>query len=123
MRFDATELDGAWLIGLEPAGDHRGFFARTFCTREFVARGLETIFVQHSTSYSTERGTIRSMHFQCEPAAEVKIVSCVRGVIFDVIVDLRDARRPTVAGRASSFLLKTAADFHPGWAMRTVSKR
>lgn len=94
MRFGTTELDGAWLIGLEPAGDHRGFFARTFCTREFVARGLETTFMQHSTSYSTKRGTIRGMHFQCEPAAEVKIVSCVRGVIFDVIVDLR-RRAPT----------------------------
>jgi len=89
MRFDTTNLDGAWLIGLEPANDQRGFFARTFCTREFAERGLETTFVQHSTSFSTTRGTIRGMHFQREPAAEVKVVSCVRGAIYDVIVDLR----------------------------------
>ena len=89
MRFERTELDGAWLIGLEPASDQRGFFARTFCTREFAEHGLKTVFVQHSTSYSTKRGTIRGMHFQRDPAAEVKVVNCVRGAIYDVIVDLR----------------------------------
>jgi dTDP-4-dehydrorhamnose 3,5-epimerase len=94
MRFDTTQLDGAWLIGLEPANDNRGFFARTFCTREFAERGLETAFVQQSTSFSTARGTIRGMHFQREPAAEVKVVSCARGAIYDVIVDLRK-RSPT----------------------------
>jgi dTDP-4-dehydrorhamnose 3,5-epimerase len=94
MRFEATELEGAWLIGLEPANDQRGFFARTFCTREFAERGLETTFVQHSTSFSATSGTIRGMHFQREPAAEVKVVSCVRGAIYDVIVDLRK-RSPT----------------------------
>src|SRR6476659_309029 len=89
MRFERTELDGAWLIGLEPASDQRGFFSRTFCTREFAEHGLKTVFVQHSTSYSTKRGTIRGMHFQRDPAAEVKVVNCVRGAIYDVIVDLR----------------------------------
>ena len=89
MRFEATELEGAWLIGLEPASDDRGFFARTFCMREFAEHGLETGFVQHSASYSTRRGTVRGMHFQRAPAAEVKLVNCVRGAIYDVIVDLR----------------------------------
>jgi dTDP-4-dehydrorhamnose 3,5-epimerase len=89
MRFERTELDGAWLIGLEPASDQRGFFARTFCTREFAEHGLKTVFVQHSTSYSTKGGTIRGMHFQRDPAAEVKVVNCVRGAIYDVIIDLR----------------------------------
>ena len=94
MRFDTTQLDGAWLIGLEPASDNRGFFSRTFCTREFAERGLGTAFVQHSTSFPTARGTIRGMHLQREPAAEVKVVSCVRGAVYDVIVDLRK-RSPT----------------------------
>ena len=89
MRFEATELEGAWLIGLDPASDQRGFFARTFCAREFAEQGLETAFVQHSTSFSTTRGTLRGMHFQHKPADEVKVVSCVRGAIYDVIVDLR----------------------------------
>jgi dTDP-4-dehydrorhamnose 3,5-epimerase len=89
MRFEKTELDGACLITLEPLLDHRGFFARTFCTREFAEHGLETKFVQHSTSYSRTRGTIRGMHFQRNPAAEVKLVNCVRGAIYDVILDLR----------------------------------
>ena len=84
-----TQLDGALLIGLEPASDRRGFFARTFCTREFGEHGLETTFVQHSTSYSNKRGRICGMHFQREPAAEVKVVNCVHGAIYDVIVDLR----------------------------------
>ena len=91
MRFERTELDGAWLIGLEAASDQRGFFARTFYTREFAEHGLKTVFAQHSTSYSTKRGTIRGMHFQRDPAAEVKVVNCVRGAVYDVIVDLRSS--------------------------------
>ena len=124
MRFERTELDGAWLIGLEPASDQRGFFARTFCTREFAEHGLKTVFVQHSTSYSTRRGTIRGMHFQRDPAAEVKVVNCVRGAIYDVIVDLtQEARQPTDAGRASSSRPKTGAAFTFRPAMRTASRR
>jgi dTDP-4-dehydrorhamnose 3,5-epimerase len=89
MRFGMTGLEGAWLIDQEPARDERGAFARTFCVREFAAHGLETNFVQHSMSTSTRRHTLRGMHFQREPHAEVKLVSCVRGAIYDVIVDLR----------------------------------
>jgi dTDP-4-dehydrorhamnose 3,5-epimerase len=89
MRFEATNLAGAWLIVPEPVGDERGFFARTFCVRELAEHGLETEFVQHSASVSLKRGTLRGMHFQREPHGEAKIVTCVKGTILDMIVDLR----------------------------------
>jgi len=89
MRFLETDLYGARLIDLEPVRDARGFFSRTFCVKEFAAHGLETSFVQHSLSYSAARGTLRGMHFQTPPHAEVKVVDCVKGAIFDVIIDIR----------------------------------
>jgi len=89
MRFTQTELGGAWLIELEPRVDDRGFFARTFCMREFADHGLETRFVQHSISYSSRKGTLRGMHFQRPPHGEVKVVSCLKGAILDVVIDLR----------------------------------
>jgi dTDP-4-dehydrorhamnose 3,5-epimerase len=89
LRFSEAGLPGAWLIEPEPARDDRGEFARTFCARAFADHGLETRFVQHSLSRSRLRGTVRGLHFQREPHAEVKLVSCPRGAIWDVIVDLR----------------------------------
>jgi dTDP-4-dehydrorhamnose 3,5-epimerase len=89
MRFEQTKLCGAWLIEVEPAHDHRGFFARTFCVREYAERGLTTRFVQNSTSQSIAKGTLRGMHFQHAPHGEVKILSCLQGAIWDVIIDLR----------------------------------
>lgn len=89
MRFIETELPGAWIIEPEPVRDLRGFFQRTFCEREFEAAGLETRFVQHSTSHSLRAGTLRGLHFQRQPNAEAKLVSCTKGAIFDVIADLR----------------------------------
>ena len=89
MKFAETDLSGAWLIEPEPSQDSRGFFARTFCVREFEQHGLESRFVQHSTSYSGQRGTIRGLHFQRPPHGEVKVVSCRKGAVWDVIVDLR----------------------------------
>ena len=89
MLFHETELRGAWLIDLDPAHDSRGFFSRIFCTKEFALHGLETNFVQHSLSFSALRGTMRGMHFQAHPHGEVKIVECVRGAIWDVIIDIR----------------------------------
>jgi dTDP-4-dehydrorhamnose 3,5-epimerase len=89
LIFYETTLRGAWLIDPRPAGDHRGFFLRTFCAREFADRGLQAVFVQHSTSYSSAKGTLRGMHFQRAPHGEVKLVSCLRGAIWDVIIDLR----------------------------------
>lgn len=103
MRFLETELDGAWLVEVEPIFDHRGFFSRTFCRREFAARGLETDFVQHSQSYSTACGTLRGMHYQSPPHGEVKIVDCIKGAIWDVIIDIRP-KSPTF-GQWRSFEL------------------
>ncbi len=91
MRFEPTELDGAWLVVPTPARDERGSFARVFCEHEFAEHGLETRFVQHSRSHSVLRGTVRGLHFQRAPHAEVKLVSCLRGAMHDVIVDLRPA--------------------------------
>ena len=89
MRFETTGLDGAWLVQLEPRQDSRGFFARTFCVDEFGAHGLQTVFPQHSISRSFVKGTLRGMHFQREPHAEVKLVRCLNGAIWDVIIDMR----------------------------------
>jgi len=94
MEFNRTSLEGVWLVGLEPTHDERGFFARTFCEREFLTHGLETSYPQHSTSFSARKGTIRGMHFQREPHSEAKLVRCLSGEIWDVIVDIRP-RSPT----------------------------
>ncbi|WP_091882355.1 dTDP-4-dehydrorhamnose 3,5-epimerase [Phyllobacterium sp. OV277] len=89
MHFTETELSGAWLIETRPHADERGSFARTFCAQEFIERGLETRFVQHSSSRSLKMHTLRGMHFQTTAYAEVKVVSCTKGAIWDVIIDLR----------------------------------
>jgi dTDP-4-dehydrorhamnose 3,5-epimerase len=91
MLFTKTDLEGAWLVEPTPARDPRGWFARTFCEREFATHGLETRFVQHSTSHNVQRGTLRGMHFQTAPHAEVKLVRCLKGTILDVIIDLNPA--------------------------------
>jgi dTDP-4-dehydrorhamnose 3,5-epimerase len=93
MRFIETPLKGAYLINLEKRGDERGFFARLFCEKEFGHQGLATKFVQINNSLSAQRGTLRGMHYQLPPAGEVKLVRCVRGSLFDVIVDLRPKSR------------------------------
>src|SRR5215211_3600749 len=89
MQFYTTTLEGAWLIHLEHRRDSRGFFARTFCVQEFATRGLETSYPQHSISFSAHRGTVRGMHYQREPHSEVKLVRCLKGSIWDVIIDIR----------------------------------
>jgi dTDP-4-dehydrorhamnose 3,5-epimerase len=89
VKFSPTKLADAWLIELEPARDSRGFFARTFCVDEFGLHALETNFPQHSISFSAQAGTLRGMHFQGEPHGEVKLVRCLRGTIWDVIIDIR----------------------------------
>ena len=89
MRFTKTELSGAWLIEPEPHTDARGSFVRTFCEQEFEAQGLMNRFVQHSASVSIRSGTLRGMHYQRAPSGEIKVVRCVRGAIYDVIIDLR----------------------------------
>ncbi len=89
MIFAATALPGAFIVEPEPRADERGFFARTFCAREFAAHGLETRIAQCSVSYNPRRATLRGLHYQAAPHAEVKLVRCTRGEIFDVAVDLR----------------------------------
>lgn len=90
MRFTELPLAGAFRVELEPRGDARGFFARLFCVEEFAARGLATGWVQCNTSFTAVQGTLRGLHFQRPPLAETKLLRCIRGAIFDVIVDLRD---------------------------------
>lgn len=94
MIFNQTPLDGSYTIEIEKRGDDRGFFARLFCEREFAQHGLEARFVQINNSLSAKRGTLRGLHYQLPPAAEVKVVRCVRGALWDVILDLR-AGSPT----------------------------
>jgi dTDP-4-dehydrorhamnose 3,5-epimerase len=89
MIVTETVLAGAHVLDIEPRADTRGFFARTFCTREFAVHGLDPVVLQGNLSFNLRRGTLRGMHFQCPPHAETKIVRCTRGAIVDVIVDLR----------------------------------
>jgi dTDP-4-dehydrorhamnose 3,5-epimerase len=110
MRFLDTIFRDAFLIELEPATDSRGHFARAFCEREFAERGLETRFVQHSRSFSTTAGTLRGMHYQTAPHAEVKVIGCLAGTIYDVIVDLRAGSK--TYGRWQGFELSAANQRH-----------
>lgn len=89
MRFDETPLAGAYVIELEPSVDERGYFARTWCAREFAAHGIAMDIRQCNVSVNRARHTLRGMHYQAEPHAEAKVVSCTRGALFDVIIDLR----------------------------------
>lgn len=93
MIFRETELRGAFVVDLEKRVDERGYFARSWCREEFDRHGLITDFVQHSVSFSEVAGTLRGMHFQRPPHGETKLVRCVRGAIYDVIVDLRPDSR------------------------------
>jgi dTDP-4-dehydrorhamnose 3,5-epimerase len=89
MIFAPTPLDGPFLIDLEKRGDDRGFFARAFCSREFREHGLADRFRQVNNSVSSEKGTLRGLHYQLPPSAEVKLVRCIRGALYDLILDLR----------------------------------
>ena len=91
MRFETSAIDGLWVVHLESHVDARGSFARTFCRDEFAAHELVVDFVQASRSVTRLAGTLRGMHHQRPPHAEVKLVRCVRGAIYDVIADLRPA--------------------------------
>lgn len=89
MLFRATDLEDVFVIEPERRVDERGYFARLFCDRELTDRGLEGHIRQINTAFSPRAGTLRGMHYQSSPHAEVKIVRCVRGAVFDVVVDLR----------------------------------
>jgi dTDP-4-dehydrorhamnose 3,5-epimerase len=89
MIFTPTPLAGAYLIDLEKSEDQRGFFSRAICEKEFGAHGLIGHFCQINDSFSARRGTLRGMHYQLAPFAETKLVRCVRGAIYDFILDVR----------------------------------
>lgn len=89
MIFEALEIPGAFRIRCEPQRDDRGSFMRTFCAREFEAAGMPTHFAQHSISLNLRRGTLRGIHYQIAPHEEGKLVQCIAGEAFDVMVDLR----------------------------------
>lgn len=89
MIFHKTALSGAYLVELNGHKDGRGEFARAFCRDEFAGAGLVPDFVQGNVSVNPQRGTLRGMHYQVGDHAEVKLIRCVRGAIYDVIVDLR----------------------------------
>jgi dTDP-4-dehydrorhamnose 3,5-epimerase len=89
LKFVKTPLPGLVILEQERHEDARGYFARTWCKDELAAQGLENALAQSSVSFNAKRGTLRGMHYQAPPFAEVKIVRCNRGAIFDVGVDLR----------------------------------
>jgi dTDP-4-dehydrorhamnose 3,5-epimerase len=89
MKFNPTPLQGAYTIDLEKREDERGFFARFFCVNEYDQIELDRQIVQINNSLSKDKGTLRGIHYQLAPKAETKIVRCIRGSLFDVIVDLR----------------------------------
>jgi dTDP-4-dehydrorhamnose 3,5-epimerase len=89
MIFVETPLPGAYVIEVEKHEDERGFFARSWCAREFAAKGLDPHLVQCNVSYNKLKATLRGLHYQIPPHAEVKLVRCTKGSLFDVIVDLR----------------------------------
>jgi dTDP-4-dehydrorhamnose 3,5-epimerase len=89
LKFNQSPLAGAYTIELEKRGDERGFFARFFCTDEFAEQGLCSSFAQINNSLTGNKGTLRGMHYQMMPSAEVKVVRCISGSLYDVILDLR----------------------------------
>jgi len=106
--FTETKLGGAFIIDVERREDERGFFARTFCQREFEAHGLKPLIAQANTAWNPRAATLRGMHFQYPPAAETKLVRCTRGGILDVIVDLR----PESATYLQSVAVELTEDNH-----------
>jgi len=89
VKFAETRLKGAYAIVPDLIEDERGFFARTFCQKEFEAHGLRPTLVQCSVSFNKKKGTLRGMHYQVPPHEEAKLVRCTRGAIYDVVLDLR----------------------------------
>ena len=89
MIFTETSLPGAYIIELNPSHDERGFFARSWCQQEFAAHGLKTAVRQCNISFNKQKGTLRGMHYQVKPHEEAKLVTCIRGALHDVIIDLR----------------------------------
>jgi len=89
MKFSKTSLADVYVIDLEKREDERGFFARAWCQKEFADQGLDSNFVQANLSFNNTKGTLRGMHYQVAPYEETKLIRCIRGAIYDLIIDLR----------------------------------
>ncbi len=89
MRFTPTPVAGAWIVETDPVHDDRGFFARVYCRDTFLAHGIDLPVPQINTAFNARRGTLRGMHYQAPPHAEGKLIRCIAGAVFDVILDIR----------------------------------
>jgi dTDP-4-dehydrorhamnose 3,5-epimerase len=89
MKIESTKIPGAYVIELSPHSDERGFFARTFCAETFRRHGMSPLVSQCNMTFTRKKGTIRGLHYQLAPAGEAKLLRCVRGAIFEVLVDMR----------------------------------
>lgn len=89
MKFHELDLHGACWIEIELKEDERGFFARSFCEREFIGQGMPIHFPQCNISFNKKRGTLRGIHYSVQPCAEAKLIRCTQGAVYDVLVDLR----------------------------------
>jgi len=89
MKFAETALKGAYIVETEPFRDERGLFARTFCKRDFNQIGHTKEFVQFNHSLTVNKGTVRGIHYQTPPDSEIKLIRCIRGKVYDVIIDVR----------------------------------
>jgi dTDP-4-dehydrorhamnose 3,5-epimerase len=93
MRFTQTRLPGVMLIDVEKLEDTRGFFARTWCGREFAQQGLAAELAQASIAFNRKKGTLRGIHFQAPPRREARLLRCTAGAAFVVVLDLRPRRQ------------------------------
>lgn len=108
MKFKETKLQGAFVLELERRLDDRGFFARAFCQQEFETHGLNPNVAQCNLSFNDKAGTLRGLHYQSSPATEAKLFRCIRGAIYDVIVDMR----PESPTYLQCFGIELSADNH-----------
>jgi dTDP-4-dehydrorhamnose 3,5-epimerase len=106
MIFHETKLPGVFEIHLEPHCDDRGFFARSWCHKEFEEHGLNPRLVQCNVSFNERKGTLRGVHYQAEPHQEAKVVRCTAGAIHEVVIDLRP-QSPTFKRWTSAALTAT----------------
>jgi dTDP-4-dehydrorhamnose 3,5-epimerase len=107
--FAPTSIEGVLIVEPEKRVDDRGYFARTWCAREFAAHGIHVPFVQANSSFNRRRGTLRGMHFDEAPFEEIKLVRCTRGALFDVAIDLR-RHSPTYRHHVAITLTPDAAN-------------
>lgn len=89
MHIESQSIPGLYTVDIERFVDERGYFARTRCVEEFARAGIDSTFVQSSVSYNTRKGTLRGMHLQLAPHGETKLLRCVAGAVYDVLLDLR----------------------------------